>query len=181
MVKKIKATESKFEKQAEKQTDNNMLASAIKESAQQIWLAGLGAFAKAQAEGGKVFETLVTEGMSIQRKTRSMAEEKLDEVTGKASKMAGEFTKQANDSWDKLENVFEGRVERALSRLGVPTNKDIQALIARVDALNSSVKSLGAKPAARVKVAPARAATAVKTINKTAAPAARKARKAAAK
>ncbi len=181
MVKKFKPADGKFEKQAEKQADNNMLASAIKESAQQIWLAGLGAFAKAQAEGGKVFETLVTEGMSIQRKTRSMAEEKLGEVTGRASKMAGEFTKQANDSWDKLENVFEGRVERALSRLGVPTNKDIQALIARVDALNSSVKSLGAKPAARAKAAPARAATVVKAAKKATAPAARKARKAAVK
>lgn len=31
---------------------------AVKESAQQIWLAGLGAFSKAQAEGGKVFEAL---------------------------------------------------------------------------------------------------------------------------
>jgi poly(hydroxyalkanoate) granule-associated protein len=181
MVKKVKAAAGKFEKQAEKHAENNMLASAIKESAQQIWLAGLGAFAKAQAEGGKVFETLVTEGMSIQRKTRSIAEEKLGEVTGKASKMAGEFTKQANDSWDKLENVFEGRVERALSRLGVPTNKDIQALIERVDALNSSVKSLGAKPAARTKAAPARAATIVKASKKATAPAARKARKAAAK
>jgi poly(hydroxyalkanoate) granule-associated protein len=181
MVKKVKAATGKFEKQAEKQADNNMLASAIKESAQQIWLAGLGAFAKAQAEGGKVFETLVTEGMSIQRKTRSLAEEKLGEVTGKASKMAGEFTKQANDSWDKLENVFEGRVERALSRLGVPTNKDIQALIARVDALNGSVKALGAKPSARAKAAPAQAATVAKAAKKTTTPAARKARKATSK
>jgi poly(hydroxyalkanoate) granule-associated protein len=181
MVKKVKAAAGKFEKQAEKQADNNMLASAIKESAQQIWLAGLGAFAKAQAEGGKVFETLVTEGMSIQRKTRSLAEEKLGEVTGKASKMAGELTKQANDSWDKLENVFEGRVERALGRLGVPTNKDIQALVARVDALNSSVKSLGAKPAARAKSAPAQAAKIVKATKKATAPVARKARKAASK
>lgn len=181
MVKKVKAAAGKFEKQADKQADNNMLASAIKESAQQIWLAGLGAFAKAQAEGGKVFETLVTEGMSIQRKTRSMAEEKLGEVTGKASKMAGELTKQANDSWDKLESVFEGRVERALSRLGVPTNKDIQALISRVDDLNSSIKSLGAKPATRSKTAPARAATIVKAAKKSTAPAARKARKVTAK
>ena len=180
MVKKVKATTGKVEKQAEKQAENNMLASAIKESAQQIWLAGLGAFAKAQAEGGKVFETLVTEGMSIQRKTRSLAEEKLGEVTGKATKMAVEFTKQANDSWDKLENVFEGRVERALNRLGVPTSKDIQALIDRIEALNSSVKALGAKPASRAKPVPAQAAAVVKGVKKTTAPVARKSRKVAA-
>lgn len=169
MVKKVQATDKKS-------TDNSQLANAIKDSAQQIWLAGLGAFSKANGEGGKVFETLVSEGMSIQRKTRAFAEEKLGEMTGKATKVAGEITKQASDSWDKLENVFEGRVERALGRLGVPTNKDIQALIARVDALNDSVKKLGAKPAART---PAKAAGVVKSARKAVAPAARKARKAA--
>ena len=41
------------------------LSSAVRESAQQIWQAGLGAFAKAQGEGGKVFESLVREGVSL--------------------------------------------------------------------------------------------------------------------
>ena len=52
------------------------LSDAVKESAQQIWLAGLGAFSKAQAEGGKVFEALVKEGVNMQRKTQTVAEEK---------------------------------------------------------------------------------------------------------
>ena len=39
--------------------DNPDLAGTVKESAQQIWLAGLGAFSKAQSEGGKVFQALV--------------------------------------------------------------------------------------------------------------------------
>jgi poly(hydroxyalkanoate) granule-associated protein len=128
---------------------NSQLAAAIKESAQQIWLAGLGAFAKAQEEGSKVFETLVKEGGTIQMRTRAVAEEKLGEVTGKATKVAGEISKQATQSWDKLEQVFEQRVERALNRLGVPTSKEIQALIARVEELNASVQSLGGKPAAK--------------------------------
>ena len=41
---------------------DNQLTSTIKESTQQIWLAGLGAYAKAQEEGGKIFEALVQEG-----------------------------------------------------------------------------------------------------------------------
>ncbi|MCK7497691.1 MAG: phasin family protein [Comamonadaceae bacterium] len=40
-------------------------------------------------------------------------------------KLAGGLQKQANGTWDKLETVFEERVERALTRLGVPTNKEI--------------------------------------------------------
>lgn len=126
---------------------DNQLAAAVKESAQQIWLAGLGAFARAQKEGGKVFETLVTQGLTIQKRTRAMTEERISEVTGRVGKVAGDISKQATESWDRLEQVFEERVARALNRLGVPTNTDIQALIARVDALNASVQALGGKPA----------------------------------
>ena len=140
MVKKLKAGSTS--------KADNQLAAAVRASAQQIWLAGLGAFAKAQEEGTKVFEVLVKEGRNIQKRTRAMTEEKLGEVTGKVSKVAGDLSKQATDSWDRLEQVFEERVARALNRLGVPTNADIQELIAQVEALNASVQALGGKPAA---------------------------------
>lgn len=124
------------------------LAAAIKESAHQIWLAGLGAFAKAQEEGTKVFEALVREGNSIQKRTMQATEDKVGEVTTRVAKMAGEVQKQANTSWDKLESVFEERVERALQRLGVPTSKEVQELTRRVEALTASVHKLGgARPA----------------------------------
>jgi poly(hydroxyalkanoate) granule-associated protein len=151
MVKKMKSA-------ADVKADNSQLAAAVKESAQQIWLAGLGAFAKAQEEGTKVFETLVKEGGSIQMRTRAVAEEKLGEVTGKVTKVAGEVSKQATQSWDKLEQVFEQRVERALNRLGVPTSKEIQALIARVEELNASVQALGGKPVRAARATPKAAA-----------------------
>ena len=66
MVKKIQKNSSD---KAAAAGFNSPLSGAIKESAQQIWLAGLGAFAKAQEEGGKAFESLVKEGLTIQRKT----------------------------------------------------------------------------------------------------------------
>jgi poly(hydroxyalkanoate) granule-associated protein len=165
MVKKMKSA-------ADVKADNSQLAAAVKESAQQIWLAGLGAFAKAQEEGTKVFETLVKEGGSIQMRTRAVAEEKLGEVTGKVTKVAGEVSKQATQSWDKLEQVFEQRVERALNRLGVPTSKEIQALIARVEELNASVQALGGKPVKAAR-ATAKAATKPTTSKKAAAPTAK--------
>lgn len=157
MVKKTKpAIDSKAD---------NQLAAAVKDSAQQIWLAGLGAFAKAQEEGNKVFEALVKEGKDIQKRTRATAEEKLGAVTGRVGNVAGNLgtvagslSKQATDSWDRLETVFEERVARALNRLGVPTHSDVQALIARVDTLNAAVQSLGGKPARAPRAAAARKA-----------------------
>jgi poly(hydroxyalkanoate) granule-associated protein len=164
---------------------DNQLAAAVRDSAQQIWLAGLGAFSKAQEEGNKVFEALVKEGKGIQKRTRALTEEKIGAVTGRVGmvtgrvgRVAGDLSKQATESWDRLEQVFEERVARALNRLGVPTNADVQELIARVDALNASVQSLGGKPA-RAARAP-RAAAARKPAAKKAKPAkATKAAKAA--
>ena len=134
---------------------DSALASAVKDSAQQIWLAGMGAFAKAQAEGGKVFDALVKEGVSLQRKTQAVAEEKLGDVTGKMSSMASEVTSKAGASWDKLENIFEERTAKALGKLGVPTAKDVAELSRRVEELSAAVARLSKSP----KAAPASAKT----------------------
>jgi poly(hydroxyalkanoate) granule-associated protein len=141
-------------------SSDSALAAAIKDSAQQIWLAGVGAFSKAQQEGNKVFEALVREGNSIQKRTMRVTEDKVNEVTTKIGKFAGRFQHQTNSTWDKLEGVFEERVERALKRLGVPTHKEITELTHRVEKLTASVNKLGAAPAR--KAAPRKRAAARK-------------------
>ena len=145
---------------------DNALANAVKDSAQQIWLAGMGAFAKAQAEGGKVFEALVKEGVSLQRKTQAVAEEKLGDVTGKMSSMASEVTSKAGASWDKLESIFEERTAKALGKLGVPTARDVAELSRRVEELSAAVAKLSKSPKAAAKApaakAPARKGAAAK-------------------
>ena len=151
------------------------LAGMVKDSAQQIWLAGMGAFAKAQAEGGKVFEALIQEGTALQRKTQGLAEDKINEVTGRMSNMAGEVTATAGEQWDKLESIFESRTAKALGRLGVPTAADIQALSARIDALAARVEALSPSPAGK-----ARKAATAPAPTPAAAPVARKRRAAAA-
>ena len=118
------------------------LAATVRDSAQQIWLAGLGAFAKTQEEGAKVFEALVKEGRNLEGRTRKLAEGAMSEVTSRLSRQTGKATARATATWDKLEQVFEDRVERALGRLGVPTNRDIQALAKRVETLTASVQKL---------------------------------------
>ena len=150
------------------------MAATIKESAQQIWLAGLGSFSKAQGEGGKVFETLVKEGLSIQRKTQAVAEEKISEATNKMAGMANEIATKATGQWGKLEDIFEERVAKALHKLGVPSAKDVDALTARINALNATIAKMGGKKAA-AKAAPRAAAK--KVARKAAAkPAAKRAR-----
>ncbi|MBC7718696.1 MAG: phasin family protein [Chitinophagaceae bacterium] len=150
------------------------LAAAVKESAHQIWLAGLGAFSKAQEGGGKVFDALMKEGVSIQRKTQAVAEEKISEATNKMANMAGGIQSKAGYQWDKLENIFEDRVAKALNKLGVPSAKDIDALIARIDELNKNVQKLSAKPVATRTPATPKAAPTTTPVKALAAVAAKK-------
>ena len=138
----------KLQKMSTDKKSGPHLSGAVKESAQQIWLAGLGAFSKAQEEGGKVFGNLVTEGLSIQRKTQAVAEEKISVATSKMASMATDIQSKAGHQWDKLENIFEDRVAKALNKLGVPSAKDIAALNARIDALQKGAKAPAAKKAA---------------------------------
>jgi poly(hydroxyalkanoate) granule-associated protein len=121
----------------------------IKDSAQQIWLAGLGAFNKAQEEGSKVFDALVQEGLTIQRKTQATAEEKLSEATHKVTSMASELSNRATGQWDKLETIFEDRVAKAMERLGVYSAKEMHALATRVEELSKAIENLSSKPTAR--------------------------------
>ena len=152
---------------ADKKKSNAQLSSTVKDSAQQIWLAGLGAFSKAQEEGGKVFEALVKEGLTIQRKTQAVAEEKITEATSRVTTMASDIGSKAQGQWDKLENIFEDRVAKALAKLGVPSARDLEALSARVDALAKRSKAAPAKAATK----PAAKAPAKKAAAKKAAPA----------
>jgi len=178
MVKKIQkstAAKKSAKATATAAAGNGALSGAIRESAQQIWLAGLGAFSKAQEEGGKVFETLVKEGLTIQRKTQSVAEERINEATSRVSHMASDISSKAAGQWDKLETLFEERVAKALGKLGVPSARDIEGLLERIDSLTSQVQSLGGQPVPVRKTAKRPARAAAKTPVKTASSSAPKA------
>lgn len=121
------------------------LAEQVKASAQDIWLAGLGALAKAQEEGGKVFATLVEDGVRMQRTTQTVAQEKLDELTARMADVGqrvGSASAQAAPAWDRLETIFEERVAKALAALGMPTAQEVRALHARIEELSRQVEAL---------------------------------------
>jgi poly(hydroxyalkanoate) granule-associated protein len=154
------------------------LSQGVLDSSHKIWLAGLGAFSKAQREGTKVFEALVKQGEQLQDRTRRAATETAAAARGAATAKAKEMQQMAGGTWDKLEQVFEDRVERALSKLGVYTQNDVQRLAARVDALSDAVnrllKATGGRAAAPAKPGPKAKRSATK-------PAAKRTRKATAK
>jgi poly(hydroxyalkanoate) granule-associated protein len=145
---------------------DNQLAKAVTQSAQKIWLAGLGAFARARTEGDKLFDLLVEQGKTIRSKSGNAADQALKNVRSQA----GATLSNAQGKWDKLEQVFEDRVSRSLNRLGVLTSKDIDELATQVSDLNDSVRALmgGAAPK-RARKAPAKKARAgKKTARRTA-------------
>ena len=149
MLKKAKAQMASSETKATKDMPQGML-----DSSHKIWLAGLGAFSRAQREGAKMFEALVKQGEELQSRTRQAATETAAAARGAAAAKAKEMQEMAGGTWDKLEQVFEDRVARALSKLGVYTQNDVQRLAVRVDelaaAVNKLVASSGGKSAVSV-------------------------------
>lgn len=158
-------------------SDNSLknTAKAIMEQAEQIWLAGLGAFSKAQEQSGKFYETLVKEGAALEKATRKLTGSKVEEVRGMVETTVTQVKERASDTWDRLEQVFENRVSKALGTLGIPGREELEQLAKRVDELSKAVRALDAsnratakpaakKPAAKVEavVAPAPAKVAKK-------------------
>lgn len=139
-------------------------------SSHQIWLAGLGAMAQAQAQGSKAIETLVSDGLAFQRKSQEEARARFEEATERLTHMAQGLGQQTAGRFDKLEHVFEERVARALHRLGMPTLQDIADLQTRVADLEAQLAGrTRAAPAAKAggkPAAPAKAATAAKRVRK---------------
>jgi poly(hydroxyalkanoate) granule-associated protein len=108
--------------------DRDKAADRIKDSAQQIWLAGLGAFAK------------MKDGVGIQKKTQQAAEETLAQAQARMAGFASDIGAKATGGWGKLETIFEERVARALASLGMPSAEEFAALKARVEALEAELE-----------------------------------------
>ncbi|NUO77866.1 MAG: phasin family protein [Lysobacter sp.] len=166
---------AKFKKNAKKTTAGKSssgsaqeqaerLSKTLSESAQQIWLAGVGAFGRAQAEGTKLFEGLVKEGLNLEQTARKFTGGQADALRDVVESKVGHARERAADTWDRLEKVFEERVQRALVKLGVPGRDDLAGLSQRVDTLTAELRRQGGKPAksAAAKPAAAKKASAAK-------------------
>jgi len=114
---------------------------ALGESAQQIWLAGLGALGRAQEEGGRLFDTLVREGREVDRSARTQVDAETSDLRDGVEATAGEARDQAQAGWERLERVLDSGVQRTLARLGVPTRRDVTELNARIEALTAELRA----------------------------------------
>lgn len=139
---------------AESQAQAERLAKSLSESAQQIWLAGVGAFGRAQAEGTRLFDGLVKEGLSLENTAKRFAGKRADVVRDAVESRVDQARGRAADTWDRLEKVFEDRVQKALVKLGVPAREDLRQLSERVDRLTAELRRQRA-PSSRSKAAPA--------------------------
>lgn len=125
-------------------------AEAVRDSAQKIWLAGLGAFERARTEGPRMFEGLVEQGRNMGARAVGVADQALKTMR------EGSY---AGGRWEKIEQVFEDRVARSLKRLGVLTRDQVEELSGQIRELNQSLQALAmaavgpmaAKPAARAR------------------------------
>lgn len=104
------------------------------ETAHQVWLAGLGALARAQEEGNRLFESLVREGRAAETRT---GHDPADAARDSAGDAFGQARERASDAWHRLEHAFEARVRASLGRIGVPGREELDALRARVVALEA--------------------------------------------
>lgn len=125
-----------------KRSGTQDFGTTLKGSARQIWLAGLGALARAQEEGGKLFDTLVREGASLQSELTPAAQERFARARERVSDVSAKAS-------DRLERMFDDRVARALDRLDVPLASDVDAMRARIDELERRLAEMAARPAAR--------------------------------
>jgi poly(hydroxyalkanoate) granule-associated protein len=116
----------------------SQVAATVGDSAKQIWLAGMGAYSKAQKEGTKFFDSLVEEGEEFQKQAKKAAEDAFGDVKAKASKSWDQL------SWSQLELAFEDGVARALHALSVPSKKDLDTLSHDVAELTKVTKKLSA-------------------------------------
>ena len=128
--------------QQDKKPDNDaQLAGKIKDSARQIWLAGLGAYTKAEEDAGRFFDRLVNEGEELENKTRGIVEKRVKSVEHRVE----DVKDRANGTWDKLEHMFDQRVSGALRRLGIHRRDEIESLEQRINALEAEIRELRKK------------------------------------
>jgi poly(hydroxyalkanoate) granule-associated protein len=131
-------------------------------SANQVWLAGLGALGRSQGRSSKRFEDLVREGQKLQGQALDTAQKVVlsafkgakQSVRGAQHKVETRVTDvrdHAQDTWDNLEKIFQTRVQRALHQLGMPTAEEITALARKVEELGRKVEKLSAAKAAASK------------------------------
>jgi poly(hydroxyalkanoate) granule-associated protein len=107
------------------------LVPQARESARNVWLAGVGALSLAEEEGSRLFERLVKMGTAYEAKNRKRFQ----------SMMAGvrDIKDDAAAAFGKAVAPVNHVMDSAMQRLGVPSRKEIATLSRRVEELTHAV------------------------------------------
>lgn len=126
-------------------------AKQVKDTANKVWLAGLGAVAMAEQEGGKLFKGLVTKGKELEEsgreklgKAQKSVETLADAAKEKVEAATSDVRGRAGELWGKLEEEWDERMARTLKRFGVPTRDEISRLTRRIEELTRLVEKKSA-------------------------------------
>ena len=125
-----------------KQSDKDF-KEEIKQNAEKVWLAGLGALATAEEEGGKLFRGLMKKGESYEKKGLAQFDKlkaKVEGVAETAKDRAGEAWGRVEDKVEDVEDKLDDRVAVVLRKLGVPSKNEISTLTRRVEELTLLVE-----------------------------------------
>ena len=131
----IPETEQKISKAKSRLGSERKSVLDFRKYTKQIWLAGLGAFSRAEEEGNKLFDSLVKVGEELESKTTEIADQTVEKVSEKAKE-------SVVDTKDKVERMIDHSVHHSLNRIGLVTVKDIQHFEQLVLQLHSKVDAL---------------------------------------
>ena len=96
------------------------LQNDIMESAHNVWLAGLGAVAMAEQEGGKFFSSLMEKGQQLEGKSKEQVEKAKSTVAGMKT--------VAESYWETFGRTVDDQMTAVIHRIGVPTKDEIETL-----------------------------------------------------
>ncbi len=130
------------------ETEENIstkVAERIRVSAHQIWLAGLGAYAKAEEEGIKAIDSLIKEGEGVESRASEVRKDtaaKTNEIREKATQKIDDVKSNVVERIEKLQSEIDQRIAVVINFFGLPSKSDVEELIEKVEELNKSVKAL---------------------------------------
>ncbi|WP_412063291.1 phasin family protein [Rubrivirga sp. IMCC45206] len=133
------------------QRDLTDAAGDVRDAVNKVFLAGLGALVVAEEEGSKTFKKLVKRGEKIDlpgfgadrvKAIREAVEEKADEATAAAKGRVQDAKYMAGETADKAEGQLSEAVTAVMTKLGVPTRKEISDLTKSVERLTDNIEKL---------------------------------------
>ena len=144
--------------------DSHSWAGKVEEYSRKIWLAGLGVYSKIDADGSKLFDSLVKDGEKAEKLAKNAGHKVAEGVkasTSSARSRVEDVKDLALEKWGEFEEAFDKRLNSAITRLGVPSREEVKALHAKVETLTKHIEKL---TAAAAKVTATKASAASKPV-----------------